>query len=240
MLFKVYKRFGRVGLREAKAIACASEFEKEKLLVDFPELRSKALVISPGISPRVRPDVPRDPDLLLYVGRLMSYKGVDHVLRALAVLKERNRRAQLRVVGTGPAEAELKELASNLGLQGQVEFLGEVTEEVLGREYARASCLVLLSSAEAYGLVVAEALASGTPCIVAKLGALTEFTSEPGCFGVESPEDSEKVADLIEQVQDAGGSLKVGPFSQKISYWPEVASRYLELYERILSGDRST
>lgn len=239
LLFQVYKRAGVVALRRARAVTCASEHEKGKLLLDFPDLVQKAVVISPGIGPRNKVDAPRDLNCLLYVGRLMRYKGVDHILEALAVLRERNRRSNLRVVGTGPAEGELRSLVSRLDLEGQVEFLGEVKEEALAKEYARASCLLLLSSAEAYGLVVAEALASGTPCIVARAAALTEFTAEPGCIGVGWPPEPEEVADAISHVLDEGPRLKVGPFSQKISYWPEVASRYLELYERVLVGGRS-
>jgi glycosyltransferase involved in cell wall biosynthesis len=239
-LFQLYKKVGVIGLRRADAITCASECEKAKLLVDFPDLVHKVVVISPGIALRNRLDLPRHPDSLLYVGRLMRYKGLDHVLEALAVLKGRNRRAHLRVVGTGPDEGELRRLVSDLDLEDQVEFLGEVGEDALAQEYARASCLLLLSSAEAYGLVVAEALASGTPCIVARSAALTEFTSEPGCLGVDWPPKPEDVADMIAQVQDGGKDLKVGPFSQKISGWPDVASRYLELYERLLGARRSS
>lgn len=240
LLFKFYKGVGVVGLRRARAITCASEHEKRKLLLDFPDLKQKTVVISPGIGQRKKVDAPRDPDRLLYVGRLMRYKGVDHILEALAVLRRRGHKTSLRVVGTGPAEGELRSLVSDLNLEGHVEFLGEVDEEGLAQEYARASCLLLLSSAEAYGLVVAEALASGTPCIVARAAALTEFTAEPGCLGVDWPPDPQKVAELVEQVQEAGREFKVGPFSQKISLWPEVASRYLELYERVLDGGRSS
>ncbi len=239
-LFQIYKRIGAIGLRRADAITCASEHERGKLLADFPDLKEKAVVISPGIAPRRRVNRARDPGSLLYVGRLMRYKGLDHVLRAMRALQESNRRVRLRVVGAGPDEGELRELVSELELDDQVEFLGEVGEDALAEEYARASCLLLLSSAEAYGLVVAEALASGAPCIVAKAAALTEFTLEPGCLGVDYPPKPEEVADMIARVLDEGPGLKVGPFSQKISYWPEVASRYLELYERVLKSRRSS
>jgi len=239
-LFQIYKRIGAIGLRRADAITCASEHERKKLLSDFPELKDKALVISPGIALRKIVSVAKMPDSLLYVGRLMGYKGLDHTLHAMKALQNRNRRVRLRVVGTGPAQEELRKLVSELELDGQVEFLGEVGEDALAEEYARASCLLLLSSAEAYGLVVAEALASGTPCIVAKAAALTEFTLEPGCLGVDYPPKPEEVADMIARVLDEGAKLKVGPFSQKISHWPEVASRYLALYERVLKARRSS
>jgi len=240
MFFQLYKRVGVIGLRGAEAITCASVHERRKLLEDFPELDRKAVVISPGIAPRKVVERPREPDSLLYVGRLMGYKGLDHTLEAMKVLRDRNRRVRLRVVGTGPAEKGLRKLVSELDMEDQVSFLGELGEEALADEYARASCLVLLSSAEAYGLVVAEALASGTPCIVANSAALTEFISEPGCVGVGWPPKPEEVAEAIAHVLDEGASLKVGPFSQKISFWPEVASRYLELYEHVLDSGRSS
>jgi glycosyltransferase involved in cell wall biosynthesis len=240
MFFQLYKKMGVIGLHKAEAVTCASEFERRKLLKDFPELERRAVVISPGISPRKVIERAREPDSLLYVGRLMGYKGLDHTLQAMKVMRERNRRVRLRVVGTGPAEKELRDLVSELDLGDQVSFLGELGEDALANEYARASCLVLLSSAEAYGLVVAEALASGTPCIVANSAALTEFTSEPGCIGVSWPPNPEEVAEAIEQVLDQGARLKVGPFSKKISFWPEVAARYIELYERVLGRGRSS
>ncbi len=240
MFFQLYKMVGVIGLHRAEVITCASEHERRKLLKDFPELEGRAVVISPGIAPRKVVQRVREPDSLLYVGRLMGYKGLDHTLQAMKVLRDRNRRVRLRVVGTGPAEKGLRKLVSELDLEDQVAFLGELGEDALADEYARASCLVLLSSAEAYGLVVAEALASGTPCIVANSAALTEFTSEPGCIGVIWPPKPEEVADVVEEILDEGARLTVGPFSQKISYWPEVASRYLELYERVLDSRRSS
>jgi glycosyltransferase involved in cell wall biosynthesis len=240
VLFQIYKRVGVVGLNRADAITCASEYERGKLLADFPQLEKKAIVISPGIAQRKKADRARDRDSLLYVGRLMRYKGLDHVLQAMDVLRKNGRKVHLRVVGIGPYEEELRRLATELRLEDKVEFLGEVGEDALAEEYARASCLLLLSSAEAYGLVVAEALASGTPCIVAKAAALTEFTAEPGCFGVDYPPRPEEVAKVIEHVLDEGLDLKVGPFSNKISFWPEVATRYLQLYELILKSHQSS
>ncbi|MCU0861492.1 MAG: glycosyltransferase family 4 protein [Methanomassiliicoccales archaeon] len=239
MLFKAYRRIGAVALRKASAITCASGFERSLLLRDFPGLQGKSVVISPGITRRDTPEVPREKDTLLYVGRLMRYKGLDHILAGMAELRHQGREVRLRVVGTGPDEQRLRSLAGSMGLLGSVQFLKELEDAALTEEYASASCLVLLSSAEAYGLVVAEALACGLPCVVAESAALTEFTSEPGCFGVRDPSDAKEVARVIAGVLEQGGRIKVGPFSAKISYWPEVARRYLDLYAWILARDGS-
>jgi glycosyltransferase involved in cell wall biosynthesis len=99
----------------------------------------------------------------------------------------------------------------------------------------RADLLVLLSNSEAYGIVVAEALALGTPCIVADSTALHEFVAEPGCFGVDYPPDSQKVARLITEVFES--TAQVGPFSGKIRTWEAVGRAYERLYCRCVEGD---
>ncbi len=100
---------------------------------------------------------------------------------------------RVAVVGSGPAEQELKTLARRLGVEPQVTWLGDVGEDELNREYRSAGVLVLLSAAEAYGLAVAEALSCGTPAVVAKKEALVEFLDEPGCVGVDYPPRAEEV-----------------------------------------------
>ncbi|MEM0448494.1 MAG: glycosyltransferase family 4 protein [Methanomassiliicoccales archaeon] len=233
-LFRIYKKIGYLGLKKASLITCASYYERSMLLHDFPSLEEKTEVISPGIKARTHPRIPREKDVLLYVGRLMRYKGLDNVMAAMSVLRMRGRRIRLRIIGTGPDEERLRMLARDLQLEDSVEWLGEVDEEALNWEYAKASCLVLLSSAEAYGLVVAEALSSGLPCIVAESAALREFTSEPGCFGVRDPKDANLVADVIAKVLDQDIYINLDSFSPKISYWPEVAKRYLDRYSIVL------
>ena len=99
----------------------------------------------------------------------------------------------------------------------------------------RADLLLLLSNSEAYGIVVAEALALGTPCIVADATALHEFVAEPGCFGVDYPPDPEKVARLITEVFES--SVQVGPFSDKIRPWGAVGRAYERLYCQCIGGD---
>jgi glycosyltransferase involved in cell wall biosynthesis len=128
----------------------------------------------------------------------------------------------------------LVQFAHDLDLDDRVDWLEGISEEQLNIEYHKAGVLVLLSSLEAYGLVVAEALKSGTPCIVAKTSALTEFTSEPGCLGVEYPPDPKEVAALIEKATT--GEIKVGPLSDKLISWKQVSDRYLDIYRDAIKG----
>ena len=235
LLFRSYHLAGKNVLRWSEKITCVSEYERGLLLRDFPGLEGKVGVIPSGIKEFPSLAVERRKDTLLYVGRVTNYKGIDHVLQAIKVLKDRQKEVRLRVVGSGPEERALHELAQQLGVDGAVTWLGDVGDDELNREYRSSAALVLLSAAEAYGLVVAEALSCGTPAIVAKKEALVEFLNEPGCVGVDWPPDPEKVADTVQRVLEGREATKVGPFSNKIAPWSAIAQEYLRLYDSVMA-----
>ena len=127
----------------------------------------------------------REVPIVLFVGRLRYYKGVDVLLRALAHVPE----AELWIVGTGPQGEEWKRLARTLGLGERVHFLGDVPEGDLPLYYAAADLFVLpsVSRAEALGLVLIEAMASGIPVISTELGTGTSFVNVHGETGLVVP-----------------------------------------------------
>ncbi len=239
LLFRAYHFLGKNILEWSEAVTSVSDFEKGMLLHDFRGLEGKVTVIPSGIKTFDDVQVERRSDTILYVGRLLAYKGVDDVLRGLEWLKRHGRIVQLRVIGSGPHESHLRELAAELGIGQQVTWLGEIGEDQLNREYRASGALILLSAAEAYGLVVAEALSCGTPAIVAKKEALVEFLSEPGCVGIDDPTDSAKVGETIIGVLDRKLIQQVGPFSHKIASWKTIADVYLRFYERVIRARRS-
>jgi glycosyltransferase involved in cell wall biosynthesis len=236
LLFRVYRIYGGSIYRWSEKNICVSNFEKGLVQRDFGLPDDRITIVPNGGRDYQRVDVPREGSIL-YVGRLVKYKGVDHILSAMAVLKGRGRAVQLRVVGTGPEKESLVRMAQDLGLADQIVWLEGISDEQLNVEYHRAGVLVLLSALEAYGLVIAEALKSGTPCIVAKTSALTEFTSEPGCLGVEFPPNANEVAVLIERALEGG--TKVGPLSDKLITWQQVSDRYLDIYDKAMERYRT-
>jgi glycosyltransferase involved in cell wall biosynthesis len=106
-----------------------------------------------------------------------------------------------------------------------------VPQDELYQKLADADILFLLSREESYGIVVAESLAMGTPCIVSNTTALGEFMREPSCFGINYPPDSKELSKLILEIFTE--DVKVGAFSDKIRTWEEVAIDYEYLYQRI-------
>ena len=233
MLFRVYRAYGANIYAWSEKSICVSNYEKELVQNDFHLADDKITIVPNGGRDFQKVDVKKDGSIL-YVGRLVKYKGVDHILASMAVLKGQGKMVVLRIIGSGPEKEALVDKARELGLDGQVEWLEGISDDRLNIEYRRAGVLILLSALEAYGLVVAEALKSGTPCIVAKTSALTEFSSEPGCLGVDYPPDPKEVAGLIEKA--LSGDIKVGPLSDKIISWQQVSDRYLDIYRSAIDG----
>ena len=236
LAFRTYHLVGKRVLSWSERIISVSEFEKRLLLEDFPKLKVRIDVIPSGVKAFTPLCVERRKDTLLYVGRVMPYKGIDHTLEAMSVLKKQGFEVKLRIVGQGPAEQQLRERSQVLGVDQNLTWQGNLAEGDLNREYRSAGALVLLSSAEAYGLVVAEAMTCGTPSIVAKKEALVEFLNEPGCVGVDAPENSEETARVIRDVLDGRLASKVGPFSDKIAPWSRIAERYQAVYSELIAS----
>jgi glycosyltransferase involved in cell wall biosynthesis len=238
LLFRFYRIPGKKIFDWCEVAICVSTFEMNLVKRDFVVPESRLTLIPNGGKDYPNIDTVRRKDLILYVGRLVEYKGIDHIIKALGMLKNEDVDFRLRIVGSGPDRERLRALAEGLNISDRVEWLEDISENLLNEEYRSATVLVLLSSKEAYGLVVAEALACGTPCIVARTSALTEFTIEPGCFGVDYPPNDREVADLIKMIKS--GNVKVGPFSEKIISWKQVTDRYLGAYEMVVADRRAT
>ena len=118
--------------------------------------------------------VNRDRDLI-FVGRLVSDKGADLLLEALARLAEAGRRPRLAIVGGGPEEEPLRAQARRLGLDGQVEFLGVRSGEELVRLLNAHRILVVPSRYnEPFGIVALEGIACGCVVVGSQGGGLKE------------------------------------------------------------------
>lgn len=122
--------------------------------------------------------------VVLFAGRLVAYKGVDVLLRALPGLD-----VTAWILGDGPERPRLERLAHRLGVQERVEFLGYRPRDQLRAAMHRASLLVFpsVSRAEAFGVVQIEALASGLPVINTFLPTGVNFVSPHGVTGWTVP-----------------------------------------------------
>jgi glycosyltransferase involved in cell wall biosynthesis len=225
----------------SRAVIIHSEYSRHVLMADFKVRPDKIKVIPHGVDSvgvlMSHGNKDRSTTIsLLYAGVLIEKKGVQHIIQALIELTRRGRQAHLTIVGKGDYEHKLRRLAIKSGVDSKISWFNPLPRQELQRKFEEAEIVLLLSRAEAYGIVVTEALAAGTPCIVTKTTSLTEFLTEPGCFGVNYPPDPAEVANLIIKIYE--NEIKVGPFSDKIRTWDKVAVDYKRLYEKVLNGEQ--
>lgn len=129
---------------------------------------------------RQLPDIPRSGDLM-FLGRLVSDKGVDILLEALGLLAARGIRPGLTVVGDGPEMPALKAQARQLGIEGQVSFLGSRQGEDIVRLLNAHRILVVPSRYdEPFGIVALEGIACGCLVIGSRGGGLKEAIGRCG------------------------------------------------------------
>lgn len=137
--------------------------------------------VSPGVFTLDGPktDLGFDGPVLLYVGRLVRLKGIDLLLRACAAIRKEGTEFRLVLAGDGPERENLQLLAKESGLDDLV-FLNEVPIEEMPALYRRADLMVLPTLDDVWGLVVNEAIFTGTPVIASKFAGCAEELLPPG------------------------------------------------------------
>jgi rhamnosyl/mannosyltransferase len=215
-----YRPFFEFALSRASAVVVASP----TLAASAPQLRNwqrKCVVVPYGIDPEstaetgarrrraqeIRRTYPQP--LVLFVGRLVPYKGADVLLDALCGTS-----AMALLVGEGPERPMLMRKAEALGLSDQVKFLGEVDHDELAALYHACDLLVLPSTTrqEAFGVVQIEAMARAKPVISCDLGTGVGWVNRDGETGfVVPPGDAQALRAAIQQLlADAGLRARMG------------------------------
>ncbi|MBQ8124027.1 MAG: glycosyltransferase [Ruminococcus sp.] len=184
-LLKVYKPLLMSLLRRADVILTATQGHVEGS--DWlPQFREKCKILPYGIIPEDYLSVERRPILtekltdksavkVFFTGRLVYYKGVDVLLKALPYTEG----CELFIAGTGELEEELKDFAQKNGVAERVHFLGFLPDEELKQAYADCDIFVLPSvvKSEAFGIVQIEAMVYGKPVINTALPSGVPYVS---------------------------------------------------------------
>ncbi len=147
----------------------------------LPSLKNPLRMIPYGLSfPSIDPTpLSFSPPTLLLLGRLSWEKGFDTAIDAFYRLKKEGSNATLLIGGSGPERARFNEQVIRLGLENDVEFIGELLRdrEAIYQTINRATVVLMPSLFEAFGLVALEAMQMGRPVIASEVGGLPEIVA---------------------------------------------------------------
>ncbi len=248
-------------MRSADRLVAATVNEQQDMVEAYGADPRKIAVIPPGVDlNRFKPldraearqflGLPPDHRMILFVGRIQPLKGIDILIRALAVAKQREPKLLgdvcLCLIGGDPnpdseveqAELErIQKLEAELDLGDLVTRLGAKDQDTLVYYYSAAEMVVMPSLYESFGMVALEAMACGTPVIASDVGGLS-LNIEDGYNGYLVPGQNpqalaEKIILLLrypilrEQLAEQARTW-VTRFS-----WPNIADELLELFHQL-------
>jgi glycosyltransferase involved in cell wall biosynthesis len=197
------RRLARGALRSLDRVVTVSESSKTALLA-MGVRPDRIHVIPNGTDAPRRERTPRDDGWVhaLFVGACIPRKGVEFLIRALALLGEC--RIKLDVVGDLEADPryarKITQMTRSFALEDRVTFHGWVPRNALWGHYARADVFILPSLWEGYGAVLLEAISFGLPIIATRAGGIGEIVEEGRSVLVAPPGDARALAAVVGRV----------------------------------------
>ncbi len=190
-------------------------------------------VIGNGVGPEWTPGGRREQELVVAAGRLAPYKGIDLLLVAFAALAEARPAARLVVCGRDYQRGHHARLARALGLGARATFAGDVGPARLRSLLSRARVFAFPSRRETWGMALVEALASGAPCLSARVGAAAGLRHGRDAWLVP-PGDVRALARGLQRLWDDRALRRrlsaAGPRAAARHRWDLRAADYERLY----------
>jgi glycosyltransferase involved in cell wall biosynthesis len=186
-----------------------------------------------GTPVRAEHGIDEDTPLLLFVGHEYERKGFDAILQALARLPDE---VELMSVGGGDREPWQKR-ARELGVLDRITWTGYVPDEALPEHYAASDVFVFPTRYESFGLVVLEAMATGTPVVTGDLACIREFVTDGEHGRLVTPDDVDALQAGIEHVlgpEHDAMSKRARERAERFG-WDRMADETRALYEEILA-----
>lgn len=185
----------------------------------------------PGEGPALRRSlgIPQGEPLFFALQRLAPEKGVGTMLRAMRHYLDEGHAGVLMIGGKGPDEGKLRALASELGMEKQVRFVGFIPAEKLGSYFLACDAFVFHSTFETFGLVVAQAMSYGLAVVTVRNTALPEVLGEAGVL-VETGDWRAMGEAMITLARDEALRRRLGETgrarAEALFNWDRIAEQY--------------
>ncbi len=222
-----------------KALGFQGEYRVMNNGVDFAKGRVDDLTVAETTKDY---DLPKDVPLYLFVGRLMTYKGLPLILDALKILDNAGQDFRMVFVGKGPDKELLEEKAKELGISSKCIFAGpEYDRNRLRAWNTRADLFLFPSTFDTNGLVVREAAACGLASVLIKGSCAAEGITD-GRNGYIIEESAEAMAELLQKVSgnlDAVHAVGRNAMDEIYLSWEDCVSEAYNRYGEILEEKRN-
>ncbi|HYT37492.1 MAG TPA: glycosyltransferase family 4 protein [Ktedonobacteraceae bacterium] len=174
---------------------------------------------------------------LLFLGRLEKIKGVESLIQAIPFIIKVFPQTTLTIVGDGGNKTDLFNLTKNLQLEKHIQFTGWVEHKDLDTYYEKASLVVVPSIvADAFPLVILEAMSAGRPVIGTNIGGIPEIIDDKVDGYLVEPENPEQIADkVIKLFQEANLLKELGRNARKKAEKFSI-EKHVENLEKIYEG----
>lgn len=252
-------------VQEVDGIITATEIEKEELQQHYAAVPQKITVLPPGVDLcRFYPipqdeakaviGIPSTEKVILYVGRIEPLKGIDNLLKAIALLRKSDVLTTcphyVAIIGGDPDKPRelldqemrhLQDMNCCMGLDDMVVFLGKKAQDSLPYYYSASEVVVMPSHYESFGMVALESMACGTPVIATKVGGL-ELLVQNEVTGLSVPDDDpQSLAIQLKRMLCSKEGLREAlsknclEFAQGFS-WSIITRELIEIYQRMAAG----
>ncbi|MFH1424480.1 MAG: glycosyltransferase family 4 protein [archaeon] len=217
-------QYERVGVK-------ANDVTVIESVIDLKKYRQK-----PRGNFRRKHGLKKEDRLILYVGRLIEHKGVQDVINMMPKILEKHANATFLIAGVdGGYTGELEKLIEKKGLKSSVKMLGALGKEELLDAYADSEIFVLPSNMEGFGIVMLEAMASGTPCVAYDIENVREviLNNKTGFLAKDEKEFREQILELLGDKKKLGSFRKAGLEDVKKYSKETFAKKFEKVYQEL-------
>ena len=242
--------------RDCHRIIAATEGEKQDLIYYYRAPAETISVIPCGVNlglfgninkQGAREELGLDGDrVVLFVGRIEPLKGIDRLLKAMAILGRRPGLKLLVIGGDEHSRGELKKLrllARELAIEDSVSFLGSVPQPRLPLFYSAADVCVVPSYYETFGLVALESLACGTPVVATRVGAAGDIIRQGETGYLVADNTPHKLAQMIDRLlgRRVPGTMSARAIRDSVRRfdWTSIAKAIIKEYRAVV-GDHAS
>jgi len=243
-------------LKKSDAIIILSNFMKIQLLKNHPTISEKKLHIIPGaididrfttggfsnVLSREKLSIGKENFVILTVRRLVPRMGIENLIKAMPLILKKLPNAVLLIGGDGPLRLSLRQLAESLNCKDKIKFLGFIKDENLPSLYRLANLFVLPTrELEGFGLVILEAMASGTPVMATPVGAIPEilasFDKDMLFSGTTSSDIANGIIHFFKSNVQKNLGKKCREYTVLHYSWENVIDKIEHLLEKVVNNN---